>query len=42
VFHRADIAPDDGWLAPLGSSRRPRKTEGEMSHPPTFTIGSLV
>ena len=42
VFHRADVAPDDGWLAPLGSWHRPKKTTGATSHPPTFTVGSLV
>jgi hypothetical protein len=42
VFHRADIALDDCRRAPLGSWHRPKKTTGATSHPPTFTIGSLV
>jgi hypothetical protein len=42
VFHGADIALDDGRRAPLGSWHRPKKTTGATSHPPTFTIGSLV
>jgi hypothetical protein len=42
VFHGADIAVDDGRLAPLGSWHRPKKSTAPTSHPPTFTIGSLV
>jgi hypothetical protein len=42
VFHGADIAVDDGPACASRTVTPPEENAAPTSHPPTFTIGSLV
>jgi hypothetical protein len=42
VFHHADIIPDDGRACASRIVTPPEEIRARTSHPPTFTIGSLV